>query len=692
MTRTVPAADTRRTADAHWQQVERTYRCYLRDRWDPFLCSYPANGFMAVVHSIRAGMGHGDEEDCERARRCVDLIVSPPLWDAGNGAWRVAYPPSFGYHPSVDARYVEGLYYAWRYREEIGLSVCQIDRITDVLCRKAQSAFLREDWFNQENAYWHNNAIYAAYEVTGDNKYADYWIRYFEHFVEHIDKPSRAASGEGLSCYLWPDYAWNYNDRFYDTVEYGEMCYGGMINYQRMKDCGVYSLDEAGLARVQGYQQYALGMWQLDGYLNWDTGYGPERLLNGEYWAFALRGLTALACTRSLSSRPEDSSYARFIFDRAVELFGRMDTWKGDDQDGAAPLQPYGVGYAFGSKYELNVMFIANLCIALELGIDGVPALDPRALWRYNWYHRKLAVTTGSYSSGIVAQGRGNFGYGGPELTGLFDRLGQSLLTARPSHLPLAMTFCIPDDPPVHTHNVAVFGTQAGACFSAGEVSSEEPPRAPQPGPGEPKYSFHLTETPDGPLDDVQPYDTRCFTPVFDRISTRGTIETCNYRYEVRHTFLRDAVLIRRKLTVAGNPRPGRAFMTIPFSETIRQFTVVDRRGASYELGGIRDALRGGAKLSDLEYMDFRGDGTGLTVVPVRCVTGDSAGIWISHSDGDLYSGGPATILWLCLCGFSSEEVAPLIAFDCVMVTTDGSTSAARQAADRVRSEFCHDA
>lgn len=679
-------------AASYWRQVEKTYQRYLRDRWDPFLCSYPANGFMAVIHSVRAGLGYGGEEDCERARRCVDLIVSPPLWDAERGAWRVAYPPSFGYHPSVDARYVEGLFYAWKYREEIGLSAHQTGRIVDVLCAKAQSAFFREDWFNQENAYWHNNAIYAAYEVTGDKQYADCWIRYFEHFVEHIDKPSRSASGDELSCYLWPDFAWNYNDRFYDTTEYGEMCYGGMINYQRMKDCGVYSLDEAGLARVQGYQQYALGMWQLDGYLNWDTGYGPERLLNGEYWAFALRGLTALVFADSLSSRPEDSAYARLILDRAVDLFRRMDTWNADAEDGAAPLQPYGVGYAFGSKYELNVIFIANLCIALELGIDRTQAQDPHTLWRYNWHHRKLAVTTSTYSSGIVARGTGNFGYGGPELTGLFDRLGQNLLTARPSHLPLAMTFCIPDDPPVHTHNVAVFGAADATLDVAGGADSEDSSSAVAPRPRTPAYLFRLVETPDGLLDDLQPYDARCFTPTFDRISTWSSIDTCNYRYEAQHTFLHDAILIRRQLTAVGNPQPGRAFMTIPFSETIRQFTVVDRRGVCIELGGMTEALCGGVKLSDLAYMDFRGDGTGLTVVPVRCVTGESAGIWISHSDGDLYSGGPATILWLCLSGFDSEEVAPLVVFDSVLVPTDGSTSAAGEAADRVRSEFCQDA
>ncbi|MBI4531376.1 MAG: hypothetical protein HY709_07615 [Candidatus Latescibacteria bacterium] len=692
-------------ANVYWQHVERTYQAYLHPRWNEFLRSYgdAGNPWMAVIHSIRAGMEQGTEEDRHRACRCVDLLMSPSSWDAEKSSWRVGYPPGFGYHPSVDSRCVEGLYYAWKYRQAIGLSEKQTTRIVEILRAKADSAFNREDWFNQENAYWYNNAIYAAYEVTGEEKYADYWVRYLEHFVEYLDKPIHTPWEENFSGYLWPDFSWNYNDRFFDTVEYGLMCYGGMINYQRMKDRGVYSFDEQQLRKVQGYQQYVLGMWQLDGFINWDTGYGPERLLNAEYWAFAQRGLIALIYADSLNTDPEDTSYAKFIFDRGVELFERMDTWQGDPEDGAVPLQPYGVGYAFGSKYETNLMFIANLCIAMDLEVDKVEAKDPGAFWRYNWYHRKLAVSTGHYSTGIVAAGTGNFNYGGLEFTGLFDRWGRNLLTARPSHFPLALTLVIPEEfsmplrgtttdenrdayrggvgdsafhiphsafsteMPIHTHNCGAFSLRNGGSSD----SSGKP-------------YFEVVESPDGALTNLRPYDIRWFTHTFQRLVARGGLQTENFRYETTFTFLPDRIEIQRKLEVTGSAPPGRILMTIPLSEHVQGVFVVNTTGRVVPVVDL-DERRDPVALGDVAYFDFRGEGTGLVIIPTHLKTGSRTGVWLSHEDGDLYSGGPARVVWLCLSGFSCEEEFTPIVFDSVWVPTDGLQETGQEVYTKVK-------
>lgn len=630
----------------YWDRIERTHTGYLSRTWDALSGRYrTGDAWLLMIHSIRVGHGKGTEEERVRARRLVDALVSPTYWDEGAAGWMVA--PGllgFGCHPSVDSRCVEGLYYAWKYRETIELEAGQVARIEEVLRAKAESVYHREEWGNQETAYWYNNALYAAFEVTGDGRYADYWGRYMDHFVAHLDRPPEG----GKMPYLYPDFAWNYNDRFLDTVEYGLMCYGGMINAQRMVERGLYRFDEEPLSKVQGYQQYVLGMWRLDGYIHWDTGYGLERLLNGEYWAFSQRALLALAYAESINTGPEVSPYAKFLLDRSIELFGRMDVWNGDPADEAMPLLPYGAGYAFGNKYEANAMFIAQLCQAVDLGIDRMEAWDPRTLWRYNWYHRKLVVSTPRYSAALVGVGKRQFGYGGLELVELCDQKGRSLTVARPDHFPDAISFEIPEKVPVHTHDIGVFSS---------------PEMLPRTSSGV-EY-LRVVESPDGDLGTLKPYDRRRFHPTFERIVVRGNFETDHYRYDTCLVFGPEEIRVERTLTCVGEVQTGRVVLTIPVSDAIERVSVVDQDGARYpvDVGG---SLYHVPDLRRLAALDFEGAETGFVLLPQRVEAGRRTGIWATWSEGSLYTGGPIRVIWLYLAGLMEEERVERIVFDAV--------------------------
>lgn len=578
-----------------------------------------------------------------RARRLVDLLLSPERWNPRAGSWMVAPGlPGFGHHPSVDSRCVEGLYHAWKHRQALGLERAQVEGIGEALRAKAESAFHREEWGNQETAYWYNNALYAAFEVSGETRYAEYWMRYMDHFVAHLDRPPEA----GKLPYLYPDFAWNYNDRFLDTVEYGLMCYGGMINYQRMVDRGLYRFDSEQLGKVQGYQQYVLGMWRLDGFLHWDTGYGLERLLNGDYWAFAQKSLLALGYAHSANTGPEVSHYAKFLLDRAVELFGRMDGWNGDAVDEAIPLLPYGAGYAFGQKYEANAMFTAHLCQAVDLGLHRIEAWDPGTLWRYNWHHRKVAVSTGCYSAAMVGIGKGQFGYGGLELVELCDGEGRSLTAARPEHFPNAISLEIPERIPVHTHDVGVF------CA---------PETTPPTSPG--AAYLNVAESPEGDLGGLQPYDRRRFRPTFEHLTVTGNSQTDNYRYDTRVVFRPEEIRVERRLSCIGKPQLGRVVLTIPVSSVVERVVFVDRDGARHPVEGAGAA---GAlpDLRELAALEFEGEGTGFSLLPQRLEGGQRTGIWVTHSEGSLYTGGPLRVVWLYLAGFRGDEPVAGIAVD----------------------------
>lgn len=649
----------------YWEQIECTYRGYLSKAWDEFYQRYGDGGYdpwMLTIHSIRAG--HlGSSEDKERARNLVDGVVSPGVWNPEISSWNVArYLPEIGSHPSVDSRYVEALYYAWKYRDLIGLSPSQVAKVVEVLCAKAESAYSREDWHNQENAYWYNNAIYIAWEVTGERKYAEFWQEYMDHFVNGIDKPSPWGFN-----YLWPDFSWRYSDHMaFEALEYGLMCYGGMINYQRMHDQGLYSFTDEQLSKVRGYQQYALCMWRLDGYPNWDTGYGHERLLNSEYWAFGLRALVALIYAHSVNARPEDRHYARYLFDRGLELFARMDTWDGDPEDGAVPLQPYGTGSLFGDKFSANCLFIAELCMAIDLGLLRVEPLNPTSLWRYNWYHQKLAVSTESYSTTIVPLGMRRFDYGGLELTGLCDGQGRSLTISRSSHYPRAWSFEIPEEIPVRTHNVGLTAT---------------PDNMPRTSEGE-EY-FAVVESPDGELTNLVEYDTRIFTPTFERLVAKGHFATQNYRYDTRFTFERDRLRIDRELLRLGQARRGRVVATIPLSQWIEKVLLVDSSGRSRLIVDGDAEFSPALGLGDIAYIDFEGEETGFIIAPTRMRLGASTAAWARQLEGaSIYVGKHCRTVFLCLAGFGAGEPIERIIFDALYIITDGSPEDAKRRCD----------
>ena len=215
---------------------------------------------------------------------------------------------------------------------------------------------------------------------------------------------------------------------------------------------------------------------------------------------------------------------------------------------------------------------------------------------------------------------------------------------------------------PVHAHNCGAFSL----CNGGSNKSLGNP-------------YFEIVESPDGALTDLRPYDTRQFTHTFQRIVAKGSLQTENFRYETTFTFLPDAIKIERRLEVTGNAPPGRILMTIPLSEHIQGVFVVNTTGRVVPVVELGEG-GGPGSLGDVAYFDFRGEGTGLVVIPTQLKVGTSTGVWLSCEDGDLYSGGPARVVWLCLSGFSCEEEMSSIVFDSVWVPIDGLQETGQEA------------
>lgn len=72
-------------------------------------------------------------------------------------------------------------------------------------------------------------------------------------------------------------------------------------------------------------------------------------------------------------------------------------------------------------------------------------------------------------------------------------------------------------------------------------------------------------------------------------------------------------------------------------------------------------------------------------MIPTQLKVGASTGVWLSCEDGDLYSGGPARVVWLCLSGFSREEEITSIMFNSLWVVTDGSQEIGQEVYAKVK-------
>ena len=203
--------------------------------------------------------------------------------------------------------------------------------------------------------------------------------------------------------------------------EYNATCFGGSIYYPEFAD--VFSLSEEEQARMRAWQRKILGSWQRNGLPNWDTQYDCYRLYNGQYWGWAIQGLLAMARPGALNMGTDDHHYARWIFDRALDTFSRMDTWRllcVDEHDPADGVPPPNVvpdrwlvrgsvryvamaqGQArpeVNSKSAFAASFLRHAAHAIEVGIHEVAPREPKTLWRWDWHNRAVYVSTPVYDA-----------------------------------------------------------------------------------------------------------------------------------------------------------------------------------------------------------------------------------------------------------------------------------------------------
>ena len=200
------------------------------------------------------------------------------------------------------------------------------------------------------------------------------------------------------------------------------------------------------------------GYWTHAGSLNWDTGLGFPRWHQRKKVAAragradrrggrarAAAG-TALGGVGEVDARPWPRALRRGDRARAAGSRPRSPT--------ASTSSPQNRGNA----YLAAARYAANAMRALHAGLGRAAAAEPPALYAFDPDTGRLAVTTPTYNTAIVAVNQRAFPYGGLDLARLFDAVRRS----RP-----ASAAC----------NRAAFGL---ACASRGRARAAHPVRQPR--------------------------------------------------------------------------------------------------------------------------------------------------------------------------------------------------------------------
>jgi hypothetical protein len=374
------------------------------------------NAFMVQVSAILAGQGQASADDISRAVAVVGKLIAAPCY--ANYTWTHLMDGTSDRHEAVDQPVAECLYFAWKYRTELGLAAPTVTSIVTILTTNRTVA-VEEEWQlyggqnlnvtgtydNQNLAKWQLNRLTYG-KLAGGSLDAQIQAC-LKRFVQYIDTPfgAQGAYSALQGTALFPDYGWRYIDDFpWQSAEYGEMALGGMLLYYPEIETAA-ALTAGEIAQIKAWERHILGQWQRNGYLNWDTVWSDDRLHLLSYWMWSLRALLGIARSPALNQGASDHLYAKWLLDQAVSTFDHMDTWNSDPDDGAVGKLPFGTTEdIFGGDYNNvkasgNAKFIMELALAVDLGIADQASADPENLWGWGWENQHLHVSTPTYSA-----------------------------------------------------------------------------------------------------------------------------------------------------------------------------------------------------------------------------------------------------------------------------------------------------
>lgn len=572
------AASTALDDAAYWAFADRM-QDVLDGHWDRGMYRPErsmVNATMLLTHSAAALAGHtGPARRDDRARELVDRLCNGPAWvkSPSSGSqghipgWRDGLTGGGIQHLVVDTEIVWGLLHAWRARDVLGVDG---DMIADRIVSTASGEFWRWPALRLNQANWYVRMYAAAAEVGGDKaSFHDQILKQLRRFVDGAKKPMSGATISNLG----PSYRFHYlpgssdNHKYnLDSAEYANIVCGMLVAYQQARTAGMPGLDSTRTAVIRNWSERVLtGYWTHAGYLNWDTGLGFKRWHQGKKLGLSQGALLGMAVCDELS---DHGPWAKHMLDRSFELFGR---WT-ERAKGLPPANAFGVPSIDGNEASALLAAArvqANAGQAALLGLGGMRTEEPPPLYAFDPDVGRLAVTTPSYNTAIVAVNRGAFPYGGLELSRLFD--GQQEVAGGVGGRPPASFGVVVRD-------------GGGKIVAASQRAVDR----------------------DRPLELLQPNDTKPpYAGAFSTLRVRGKVTRGQIAITTTHTFRSSYIETAWKVEGAG----GKA-VEVLFPSWGKGARVWAVNGA-----GERTAVRGTTSLDGVEYFHVESEHSGYVVV-----------------------------------------------------------------------------
>jgi hypothetical protein len=570
------------------------------------------NAALLTIHAVAALRDHrGAARADDRARVLAGRMCESPPWSERPhparpdkmfhvGGWLSSVrSPGAGMEKSVDPKVAEALACAWRARGVLDLDPATAQRMAALVQRCAHGSFFRYPNVRLNQINWNAEVFAHAATMTGDSSLLrrDYYL-HMRRFVAGVHRPWLADHHQrpvyGGSTNLGPGYRFNYlttrppGDAFnLDSAEYANITVHFLLWYGRARAAGMPALPRSDRELLTAWVERVLfGYWTHGGFLNWDSGLGLKRWQIGKTFAFAQQGLLAIARAEEFHSRPEMGGWAKYMFDRGLGLYAR---WA--DEEGGGTLAPAwlnGVHAELGggdaSKILFGARMAANAARAIDLDLAEREAVEPPPFYAYDPDIGRLAVSTPSYSTAILAANHGAVGYGGTELARLYDGDGRPVATigGRP---PAAFGVVVRD-----VANRTLLASQAARL----RPSLADPP-------------LRLLHAPRG-TGHVVAHPRHAYAAPFRQLEARGVVSSGDVRIVSRHRFAADHVETTWTVTSNGVGRRSVDVLFPAWTEAARIDAVL-HDGSRVALGASPISL------ARVAWLHLRGERSGYVVV-----------------------------------------------------------------------------
>jgi hypothetical protein len=524
--------------DRLWSESSNTYTNDTR-----------INACVLMTHAIAALEGHeGPARRDARARAlAARLCESPPFRAPRGRPTRHANPRSetqlhapgwvsnmarrdSQMHLSVDPKVARALYYAWRAREQLELPQATVDRMVQCVRSVANSPFFRYPNIRLNQINFAAEIQACAVSMTDDPRLlrTDY-RRQLTRFLRGAKRPTRPWRIPNLG----PSYGFHRNPfqrssapQNIESAEYANIALDVIYYYQQARDRGMRPISESHGRTLRAFVRRALSAyWTHSGYVNWDTGLYLYRWHLSRYWAWCGQGLLAIASSKNFV-RDEERRWAKHMFDCSLALYERFcERWDDDRREPGSSLYGITTKFSEGRHFEL-ARFQALAAEAILRGMGDDPATEPPPMYAFDPSIGRLAITTPTYNTAIVATSNGAFPYGGIDIARWFDSRQRVV-----SH--------------IGGRAPASFGMLVRAPNGTVVTASQRPLARPQ----RRGLPLILNRSPIGPITKVRRYPSTPSAGRFDTLETGGLIDRAGVRFRARYVFVTDHIQVHWQIT-----------------------------------------------------------------------------------------------------------------------------------------------